>query len=344
MDERLDEWLRGSGPDQDVVICTRVRFARNVEGHPFSTSQSEEASDELVREVGQALAPLVADHAWRWVDLREVQELDRRALVERHLISRELDESDRARAVAFDDEGACSLMINEEDHLRLQVFRSGLRMEEAWQAADEVDDEMSKLLPYAFSDSFGFLTSCPTNTGTGLRISVLMHLPALVTAKEIDKATNAIHEMNMAVRGLYGEGSHAVGDLFQISNQRTLGQSEEEILRDLESAVRSLIEFEKRQREEFLQNRVFIADRAWRALGVLERARTISSEETMNLLSRIRLGRVLGVLDEPPLEALNSIFLLSQPAHLQRAAGKRLDENERDALRADRIRDILSGR
>ena len=336
-----DEWLRGIGPDEDVVLCTRVRLARNVDGHSFAIAQNKQEASEITETINAALAPIAAAEQWDWVDLQEVSTLDRRCLVERHLISKELEEADRARAVLFDAKGRASIMVNEEDHLRIQVFRSGLRMEEAWEAADRIDDAIAKRIAYAWSSEFGYLTSCPTNTGTGLRISVLMHLPALVTAKEIDKATNAIHEMNMTVRGLYGEGSQDVGDLFQISNQKTLGQAEEEILQGLASAVRSLIEYERRQRQVFLQNRVFIEDRAWRAVGILERARSLSSEETMNLLSRIRLGQVLDLVDEPTSQQLNRIFLLTQPGHLQQHAGSQLEARKRDELRARLVREIL---
>ncbi len=336
-----DEWLRGEGPDEDVVVCTRVRLARNLEGHEFSIMQTDEQAAALTAEVTEALGPLARQEEWKWFDIRALSALERRCLVERHLISRELEEADRARGVMFDPAGRSSVMINEEDHLRIQVFRSGLRMQEAYQSADSIDDAISNRVGYAWSNQFGYLTSCPTNTGTGMRISVLMHLPALVTAKEIEKATNAIHEMNMTVRGLFGEGSQDVGDLFQISNQKTLGSSEDEILDNLSSAVRSLITFERRQRQEFMSNRVFVEDRAWRAVGILERARSLSSEETMNLLSRIRLGAVLSLVDGPTFDQMNRIFLLTQPGHLQSRAGQQLDPRQRDEFRARLVRDIL---
>jgi len=342
-EHEIDEWLRGAGPEEDTVVCTRVRLARNLDGFSFSATQSEDEAVTLLATVRRTLSSLAEELSWTWVDIGDVSELDRQVLIERHLISRELSEGHRSRGVLYDDsDGRASVMVNEEDHLRLQVFRSGLRMEEAWEVADELDDRIASLLPYAFSNKFGYLTSCPTNTGTGLRISVLVHLPALVTSKEISKATNAIQEMNMVVRGLYGEGSHAIGDLFQISNQRTLGESEEEILRSLHSAVLRLLDWERKQRREFLQNRLFVEDRAYRALGTLERARTLSSEETISLLSALRLGRILGVMHEPSLESLNQIFLLTQPAHLQQSVGRELPPSDRDLLRAEMVRRILS--
>jgi len=335
---KVDEWLRGAGPDEDVVLCTRVRLARNIEGYSFSARQDNEEARTLTTEVERSLRQLARKLEWTWVSLDEEAALERQVLVERHLISRELGDGERARGALFDANGRASLMVNEEDHLRLQIFRSGFRMQEAWEAADEIDDQIAAILPYAYSTKFGFLTSCPTNTGTGMRISLLLHLPALVAAKEIEKATNAIQEMNMTARGLYGEGSQAVGDLFQISNQRTLGASEEEILRSLESAVQTLLRYERNQREGFLRNEIFVADRA---LGVLERAKTLTSEETLNLLSRLRLGRVLGVTDEPSMDELNLVFLLSQPGHLQKHVGQELDPAQRDVLRADLVRKIL---
>jgi protein arginine kinase len=341
-DVRIDEWLRGGGPEHDVVVSTRVRLARNIEGFSFSPTQDAEEARLLTDTVERALRPLARKMNWSWVDLRQQEPLSRQVLFERHLISREMEEAERARGVLFDERGLASLMVNEEDHVRLQVFRSGLRLREAFEEADQVDDEVSSVLPYAFNGRYGFLTSCPTNTGTGLRISVLMHLPALVAAKEIEKATTAIQEMSMAVRGLYGEGSRAVGDLFQISNQRTLGESEGKILEALESAVRSLLSYERRQREEFQQNPIYLEDRAWRALGVFERARCLSSDEAMDLLSRLRLGRILGLLDQPSIDQLNRIILLAQPGHLQAHVGQRLGPQERDAVRAELVRKVLA--
>ncbi|MEZ5989227.1 MAG: ATP--guanido phosphotransferase [Planctomycetota bacterium] len=340
---QLDEWLSGRGPESDVVYCTRVRLARNVEGFTFSPRQDAAEADTLVQTVHKALAPIARDHGLRWLDLREVPGLERQVLVERHLISRELEASDRPRAVLVAEDGRECLMVNEEDHLRLQVFRSGLDAQSACAAAEGFDDEVAEVLPYAFSSRLGFLTSCPTNTGTGLRISVMVHLPALVLTKEIDKATMAIQEMNMTVRGFFGEGSHAVGDLFQVSNQRTLGESEEQILQALDRAVSALVRWERKQREEFRDRPLYVEDQANRALGVLTHARILSSEETINLISKLRLGRLLDFVPEPSLEDLNRIFLLTQPGHLQRKVGRELLPGERDRLRSEWVRRILRG-
>ena len=337
----LDEWLSGKGPEEDIVFCTRVRLARNIEGFRFSAMQDEDEALELTLVIRKALAAQIEEQSWTWCDLKDESALNRQVLMERHLISREIELAERSRGVLHDARGTSSLMINEEDHIRLQIFRAGLRMEEAWDVADKLDDEIASSLPYAYASKFGFLTSCPTNTGTGLRISVMLHLPALVLAKEIDKAATAIQEMNMTVRGLFGEGSQAVGDLFQISNQKTLGDSEQEVLDGLKTAVLSLIDWEKKQRAEFLANPLFLEDRAQRAYGIFRRARLISSEESINLLSRLRLGRIMGLIDEPPLEDLNRIFLLTQPGHLQLSEGGELPPQERDRIRAEWIRRIL---
>ncbi len=341
-DPPFDEWLQGRGPEEDVVYCTRVRLARNLEEFAFSPCQSAEEAGLVTQTIERALSPLAKKREWTWVDLRRTEPLDSLVLVERHLISRELETGSKARGVFHDEQGRIGLMVNEEDHIRLQVFRSGLRVEETWEEADLIDDAISEVLPLAWSRDFGYLTSCPTNTGTGLRISVLLHLPALVLAKEIEKATSAIHEMGMAVRGLFGEGSRSVGDLFQVSNQRTLGPTEEEIGQRLRSAVTQLIQWERRQREEFLRNPILVEDRAYRALGILERARYLTSEETVDLISRLRLGRLLGLIEHPDLPALNRIFLLTQPGHLQKRVGRELMPQERDILRAEMIRRTLS--
>ncbi len=339
----LDEWLSGEGPDSDIVYCTRVRLARNIEGYSFSPMQEPPEATALLRTIQQALQPLAKNRDLQWIDLEQEDSFSKQTLVERHLISRELQMSDRPRAVVVDEKGRESLMINEEDHLRLQFFRAGMQLQETWRAADRLDDEIADLLPYAWSSRLGFMTSCPTNTGTGMRISVMLHLPALVITKEIEKATTAIAEMNMTVRGLFGEGSHAVGDFFQVSNQRTLGESEDQIIENLGRAVESLVHWERRQREEFRKSPLYIEDQANRAYGVLERARILSSEEAINLLSRLRLGRLLDLIEEPSLADLNRIFLMTQPGHLQTRSGRELHPGERDRLRAEWVRAILSG-
>ncbi|PIE23900.1 MAG: ATP--guanido phosphotransferase [Planctomycetota bacterium] len=340
---QLDEWISLDGPDSDVVFCTRIRLARNIETASFSPSLGEEEAEELVHSLQDSLQDIAKDHGWSYADLSQLSPLDRQVLLERHLVSRELIDSEQARGVYYDQRGRSGCMVNEEDHLRLQVFRSGLQLEEAMEAADLLDDEISEAVPYAFHQQFGFLTACPTNTGTGMRASVLLHLPALVLAKEIDKAAHAVQDIPMAVRGFYGEGSRAVGDLFQVSNHRTLGLDEDMTVEQLGHAVQSLLKWERTQRESYRRDPLFLLDRAHRSLGVLQHAQRLNSEETLDLVSKLRLGRVLGLVEELSEEQLLRIFLLTQPGHLQAHSGKALDAEGRDLLRAQLVREILAG-
>jgi protein arginine kinase len=339
---QLDEWIALNGPDSDVVFCTRVRLARNIETASFSPTIASDEAGELLQSLRESMAGVAQKHDWSFTAVDELPSLDRQVLLERHLISREFAESELPRGVYHDAHGRSGCMLNEEDHLRLQVFRSGLQLEEAWEAADLLDDEVSDVVPYAFHQRYGFLTACPTNTGTGMRASVLLHLPALVLAREIEKAAKAVQDLQMAVRGLYGEGSRAVGDLFQLSNQRTLGVDEDRSIENLGHAVATLVDWEKRQRESHRKDPLYLQDRAHRALGVLQHAQRLSSEEALELVSKLRLGRVLGLIDSPNEDQLLRIFMTTQPGHLQKRQGVEIRQpEERDQLRARVVREIL---
>lgn len=340
----LGEWLAGQGPDADVAVCTRVRLARNVETFRFAAAMNEEEAAELTTYLEREIARLEYVEPLRILDLTELDELDLRVLIERHLISRELANAPHARGVAVDEPESVSIMINEEDHIRAQIFLSGLRVEEAFRRAELLDNMLMERVPLAFSEEFGFLTSCPTNVGTGLRVSVMLHLPAMAWTGEIDRVMNSAQKINLAVRGLYGEGSRSLGDLFQVSNQVTLGRSEAEILGDVESAVRQYVEWERKLRQALLEGerRARTEDRVHRALGVLERARILTTEEALTNLSAVRLGVQQGILDAPGLDRIHRALLLSQPAHLQRVCKASMTPQERDGRRALLIRKILS--
>jgi protein arginine kinase len=325
---QLDEWIALNGPDSDVVFCTRVRLARNIETASFSPTIASDEAGELLQSLRESMAGVAQKHDWSFTAVDELPSLDRQVLLERHLISREFAESELPRGVYHDAHGRSGCMLNEEDHLRLQVFRSGLQLEEAWEAADLLDDEVSDVVPYAFHQRYGFLTACPTNTGTGMRASVLLHLPALVLAREIEKAAKAVQDLQMAVRGLYGEGSRAVGDLFQLSNQRTLSVDEDRSIENLGHAVATLVDWEKRQRESHRKDPLYLQDRAHRALGVLQHAQRLSSEEALELVSKLRLGRVLGLIDSPNEDQLLRIFMTTQPGHLQKRQGVEIRQPE----------------
>lgn len=339
----LGEWLRGRGPDIDIAISTRVRFARNVKGYRFSTQMPSDEAKELTVFLGRQLTKPGFAEELRVVELAEIGDLERRVLLERHLISREMANADRARGVAIDRQESVSVMINEEDHLRAQVFQSGNDIATAYRRAENLDEALMERVPIAFSEEFGFLTACPTNTGTGLRVSVMLHLPGLVWADEIEKATNAAQKTNMAVRGLYGEGSRATGDFYQISNQITLGRTEQQIASDVAAAVQSLVGWERKVRQALLSGdpRERTLDRIFRALGTLERARILSTEEALSCLSAVRFGVQQQLVEDISLEQINRALLLSQPAHLQRLCNGPLTASQRDQRRAAAVRRIL---
>ena len=337
------EWLRGTGPDSDVVVSSRIRLARNLVQFPFPVRAEDETKAEVYSLLTGTLAELDAAPSLHPFDLEELDELDRHILVERQLVSRELADGDGPRGVAVSRDETVSVMVNEEDHLRVQVLGSGFAVEEAWRKADAVDDALAAELPYAFDETFGFLTACPTNCGTGMRVSVMLHLPALVLTKEIQKVFSALQKIRLAVRGLYGEGSQAMGDFYQISNQVTLGKSEAEIVAEVGEVVPNIISYERRVRKALVrQDRRSLHDQIARAHGILRSAQTISSEETMNLLSSLRLGVNLGLIDELEASAVNEMFIQTQPAHLQKLKGRPLETTERNVVRAGFLREKLA--
>jgi protein arginine kinase len=338
----IGEWLKNEGPESDIVICTRARMARNVDGFSFSPTLDEVEAKELNRFLREKIEEAKLEQPLTYSDLAEMSEIERLVLVERHLISREHSAAAKPRAVAVSSGEDLCLMINEEDHLRMQVFRSGFRLDDAYQELDRIDEALSQKIRFAFSEDFGYLTACPTNAGTGLRISAMVHLPGMVMSKQIEKAHAAVQKLHLAVRGLYGEGSKATGDFYQISNQVTLGRTEEDLRQNVATAVLKVVAWERDIRQElFDRSRILVEDRVMRALGVLERARTLSSEEAIDNLSQVRMGIHLMVIKDLPIAKLNQLLLISQPGHLQRLEGRVLEPAERDELRAKRVRETL---
>ncbi len=341
---RSGEWLSGGGREADVVVSCRVRLARNVAGFPFLSRADDEKRAQVEAHLRERLARTAIGKSTAYWSLEELGQVDRQLLVERHLISRDHAFGRGPRGVAFGPDERVSIMVNEEDHLRIQTLRAGLELEEAFELANRVDDELEREIDYAFSSQFGYLTACPTNVGTGLRVSVMLHLPALVITREIEKVFQAVSKINLAVRGLYGEGTQASGDFYQISNQVTLGKSEEEIIENLSSVIPQIVKYERKVRSTLLQmKRLVLEDKIWRAVGVLRFARSITSEETLELLSLVRLGVNLGLIKDIPIATVNELFVLSQPAHLQKTERAKLNSHERDAVRARYIRERLSG-
>jgi protein arginine kinase len=342
-DFRAGAWLAGSGQQSDIALCTRVRLARNVQGYHFSPRLADHEAKELRDFVVVRLLQAGLPEQFSIIDLDAIDELERSVLVERHLISRELAASRRPRAVAVDADESVAIMLNEEDHLRMQVFQSGLELASAFARAERLDDALIQRVPIAFSEEFGFLTACPTNAGTGLRLSVMLHLPGMVWSEDIDRATNVAQKIHMAVRGLYGEGSRALGDFYQVSNQVTLGHDERQILGDVQLAVSRLVKWEREVREALLRGaaRVKTLDRIHRALGTIERAQILTSEEALGCLSALRFGIEQEVLTGFRIADVNKALLMSQPGHLQRYSQQRLSPEERDQRRAQLLREVL---
>ncbi len=337
------EWLRGTGPMADVVISSRVRLARNLAAYPFLAASSASERTEIYRCLADEMTDTVAGTDALLIDMEETEEIDRQVLVERHLVSRQHASSSGSRGVSVSPSETRALMINEEDHLRIQVLRSGLQLDASWEEVNEVDDLLSQTLAFAFDQQFGYLTVCPTNVGTGIRVSVMLHLPALKLTKEIERVERAARDMRLAVRGLYGEGTEAIGDFYQISNQTTLGKSEDEILAAFgKKAIPKIVEYERAARTALGKERPHqLDDKVWRAYGILSNARCISSEETQVLLSPIRMAINMGRFDKMDIAAVNETFLHTQPAHLQKLDGKALDDEQRGIVRADYIRQHL---
>jgi protein arginine kinase len=339
------EWLRGAGPMHDVVISSRVRLARNLAGMPFlsrcNDTQKQEVVDRLKDEI---LATGVAAKVF-YVDVAAASSIDRDLLVERHLISQPLARAEHPRGVAISEDETTAIMINEEDHLRMQVLRSALQLNEAFEEINRIDDLLEQRIDFAFSSRFGYLTACPTNVGTGMRVSVMLHLPALKLSGEIERAFRAARDMRLAIRGLYGEGTEAMGDFFQISNQVTLGRSEQQIVDDfVNDIVPHFLRYERKARADLLKNnRTEIDDKVFRAVAILRSARRISSQETLYLLSLARLGVNLERVKDIDLKTLNELFLLTLPAHLQKIHGRNLDADHRAEIRSEFLRRRLGG-
>lgn len=337
------EWLRATGPDHDVVVSSRLRLARNLEGFPFHQKLRDEEKLEVIDLFQRAVHQSPRLKEALFVRSADLNDLDLQFLVERHLISREHAADKGERAVAITPNEVVSLMVLEEDHMRLQVFQSGFSLHETWTIVGQIDDELERNISYSFHSQWGYLTACPTNVGTGLRASCMLHLPSLVLTKQVHKVLQALSKLNLAARGLYGEGTQATGNFFQISNQMTLGLPEEEVIDNLASVIRQIIEHEKEARQYLKEKRKGkFEDQIWRSLGTLKSARCISSAEATQLLSLVQLGHWMELFASKLAHRdLNTLFLLIQPAHLQKLAGKMLNSNERDLRRAEIIREHL---
>ncbi|MEO0009662.1 MAG: protein arginine kinase [candidate division WOR-3 bacterium] len=340
--EKVGAWLSDTGPEGDVVISTRIRFARNIEDVPFPGRMKTSEAELVLDTVHWALEESGYLKEGKFFEPGMLGEDEGLYFVERHLASPDFIASRNPRGLFVSTDERLSVMINEEDHLRFQALAAGLDFATAFKLAADLDERLETQLEYAFSEVFGFLTACPTNLGTGMRASVFLHLPALVLTREIEKVLRGAYAVGLLVRGIYGEGSETRGNLFQISNQRTLGQSEAEIIEVLTSVSRQIIDYERKAREYLMHNlRVEIEDKVFRSLGILRGARIISSDEATNLLATVRFGVILGIINELKVSEVSQLLVLIRPANLQVIIGEKLTPAERDERRATFIRQKL---
>ncbi len=332
---RTSAWMKGGGAWNDVVLTSRLRLARNL-SHRLFPSRADTAELRAVRE--EALAALRQSGALKQFELLNLEDLtavEQESLVERYVTSREHIEREVGRGIAFDKGGCFSVLVNEEDHFRLQALLPGLQLPHALRWVSRVDDALEPLCDFAFSERYGYLTACPTNVGTGLRASVMLHLPALALLDRLDEILDGVEKSDLAVRGIYGEGSDPWGDLYQISNQTTLGMSEEDIIEEVSAAAEDIARQELSARGELLKkHRVLVEDKVGRAYGILTHARILSCREATDLLSHLRLGVDTGLMANVTRQRLNELLVWIRPAYLQVLHGRDLDAEERDALRA----------
>ncbi|EGO62874.1 protein arginine kinase [Acetonema longum] len=345
LDQPQVSWMKPGAKDGDIVLSSRIRLARNLADIPFPGRAEAGQLQQTADQIHQSVSALAASdrHEYLFIPLEQLTPLDRLILVEKHITSPNHVQESKGRALLVRDDSMVSIMVNEEDHLRVQCMMPGANLSEAFALADRVDDVLEAEHDYAYSERLGYLTSCPTNIGTGLRASAMLHLPVLVLTKQIQRVVNAATQLGLAVRGIYGEGTEAVGNIFQISNQLTLGYSEAEIIENLTSVVQQVVDQERAARSALMaESRSLLADRIWRAYGILRFARSISGQEALAMLSEVRLGIDLKIIENLPAEIFNELLVATRPNFLQKRSGGENDPAARDRYRAELIREKLS--
>ncbi|MCQ9204806.1 MAG: protein arginine kinase [Omnitrophica bacterium] len=344
-----DSWLNGKGPESEIVFSSRIRLARNIDTLPFPSRASDIQKDSILKRIKEEYSNVRMLKKSNFVDMEELSELDSQLLLERHLVSQEHILAGKGKGVILAQDERISIMINEEDHLRMQAIASGFDLKKCWQILDSIDNDFSKKISFSFLPDLGYLTSCPTNLGTGMRASCMMHLPALILTKRINKILELLARISFTTRGLFGEGTQALGDFFQISNQVSLGLSEDELIDNLIGVVNQVKDQEMDARDILLKRyKPSLEDSVGRALGILKNCRLINSKEALSHLSILSLGLDLGIIKNADLsstgqgkELINSLFIMIQPAHLQKIESKSLKEKERDYIRAEILRNKL---
>lgn len=341
LQDAITGWMIPHGEHSDIAMSTRIRLARNLREFRFPISFTDEQAEEVGRIVSEALLS-EGETGYAYTKMKELTLLDRQTLVEKHLISPQLAKAEQYGAVLLSKDETVSILVNEEDHVRIQCIYPGLQLENAYQKANETDSELEKKISYAFDEEFGYLTSCPSNTGTGMRASVMLHLPALTMTHQINRIIPAVSRLGMVVRGSYGEGSEAPGNVYQVSNQLTLGKSEKEILAELANIVSRIIAHERKSRDLLLErSRIALENRVFRAFGTISYARLLPSAEAARCLSDVRLGVDLGIIEDVDMIILNELMIFMQSGFLQNYEGKELTSEELDSSRAKLFRERL---
>ena len=333
-------WYLQSGKESDVVVSSRIRLARNIIEYPFETRYSKKENEEIVNKIKEVLPSI--GYGLKILKLKDMDDITKMSLVEKRLVSPDfvMNKNDIG-AIAINEEENICIMINEEDHLRLQVFAPGFEIEELLKLMVEIDTKFGKALNYAYNDKYGYLTACPTNVGTGMRVSVMVHLPALTKTGNIQKVLHIINNFGMNIRGIYGEGSKAAGDMYQISNKQTLGVSEEEIINNMKIIVEKIIEQERLARKYLAKHSIELEDKVYRSFGIISNCKKISSEEAREILSDVKLGTDLGIIKELDDLKVKKLYLYTKPANLQKYLGEVNDNYERDIKRAEVIKNII---
>ncbi len=341
--KKANDSAKSDGPHSKIVLSSRVRFARNLRETPFPGWAKKADRIKILETIRPSIETLPEMRACFSESMDNLLAIDKQILVEQHLISREHAAKNVGSGIVLNERATISVMINEEDHLRMQTIRSGLQLRMAYKSIDKVDTELEEKLDFAFSPKLGYLTACPTNVGTGMRASVMLHLPAMVLSDQINKVVQAVNKLGLAVRGLYGEGTEALGNMFQVSNQTTLGEKESDLIERLNKVILQIIDHEENARSMLMEDKqCLVHDQIGRAYGILTNAYTISSKEALNLLSLLVMGVDLDLLPTTARSVMDGLFTLSQPAHVQKTAKRKLTTEERDMFRADLIRNRLT--
>lgn len=333
-------WYLENGKDSDVILSSRIRFARNMKEFPFKIRMTKEDREKMLEKI-KFVTPSIG-YGLKFMYLKDMDDITKMALVEKHIISPEMALAKEEEAILINDEENICVMLNEEDHMRIQVFASGLELKNTLNLAIELDEKLNELLGFSYKEEYGFLTACPTNVGTGLRASVMVHLPALKITGNLSKVLHIVNNFGMTIRGLYGEDSQSKGDIYQISNIQTLGINEEEIVSNLENITKKVMEQERLARKYLAKNGIDLEDKVYRSYGILTNARKLDSDECGNLLSNVKLGTDLGILAELNDSKVKKMMLYTKPANLQKYLGKVLDASQRDKNRAEIIKQILN--